>query len=83
MPRYFFDIDDGDTSTEDDEGVEFSDLQEARDRAIGVLPNIARDILPDGDRRDFVITVKDACGKPIFRATLAFQAEWLVPREHQ
>jgi hypothetical protein len=79
MPRYFFDIDDGEIVTEDDEGLEVDGLAMARDRAIAVLPNIARDVLPDGDRRTFIVTVRNTDGANVFQATLVFEARWLVP----
>ena len=77
MPRFFFDVDDGEHRFQDDEGLELSDDQEARSKAISVLPDIAREILPDDDRRAFVSKVRDATGKTIFMATLSFVAKWL------
>ena len=77
MPRYFFDIDDGDRRTLDDEGFDLPGLQEARDEAIRVLPDIARDVLPDGDHRNFVVTVRAEGGLPVFRATLSLVAKWV------
>ncbi len=78
MPRYYFDIDDGETASEDDEGLELSGVAEARYRAISVLPNIAEEVLPDGDEREFSVTVRDAAGAPLFRAALSFRGVWLV-----
>ena len=77
MPRFFFDIDDGEHRLQDDDGVELADDQEARMKAISVLPDIAREVLPDGDRRIFVSKVRDATGRTIFMATLSFVAKWL------
>ena len=51
MPRYFFDIADGDKSGHDDEGLNFPDIKAARAGALQALGEIARDELPDGDRR--------------------------------
>jgi hypothetical protein len=79
MPRYFFDTHDGEHELRDEEGSELLGLQEARDEAIRVLPGIARDVLPGGDRGDFVSTVRDERGRPVFRATLSLRAEWLAP----
>ena len=77
MPRFFFDVDDGEHRFEDDEGLELTDDQEARTKAIAVLPDIARAVLPNEDRRAFVSKVRDAAGKTIFMATLSFVAKWL------
>ncbi len=78
MARYYFDIDDGDVATEDDDGTELDGLSEARNHAIAVLPSLARDVLPDGDRREFRVTLRDANGRSIFRASLSFRADWLI-----
>ncbi|MGE0668008.1 MAG: hypothetical protein AB7O49_15740 [Sphingomonadales bacterium] len=78
MARYYFDIDDGDVATEDDDGTELQDLAEARHHAIAVLPNLARDVLPNGDRREFKVTLRDASGRRVFRASLMFRADWLI-----
>ena len=77
MTLFFFDVDDGERRTLDDQGTEFPGLKEARDGAIRALPDVARDLLPDGDRRDFTVTIKDADGRALFRASLSFRAEWL------
>ena len=77
MPKYFFDIYDGEQQIRDDTGVDLSGPDAARDAAIGVLPNIARDELPDGDKREFVAVVRDESGRKIFRAALSLVAEWL------
>ncbi len=78
MPNYFFDVDDGDIARRDDEGSELLGLKEARAEAISLLPNIAREKLPDGDLRFFVVTVRDATGQNVFRATLYLAAVWLI-----
>lgn len=49
----------------------------ARAAAIAALPDIARDVLPDGDRRDFVSSVRDEAGEVIFTATLSLVAQWV------
>ncbi len=78
MPRFYFDIDDGTNHTHDDEGQEFPNSVTACDEAIGVLPQIARDMLPDGSiRRDFIVNMKDGTGRVIFTATLSLIARWL------
>jgi hypothetical protein len=77
MPRYFFDIDDGERRTPDDLGLELS-LWEARDQAVAVLPDIARDVLPDGERRDFVSSVRDESGQVVYTATLSLVGRWKV-----
>src|SRR5688572_27555494 len=54
MPRFYFDTYDDDRSVPDGQG-----LQEAREEAIKALPDMARDGLPGGDCREFVVDVRD------------------------
>jgi hypothetical protein len=79
VPRYFFDIHDGEKFTPDDTGLEFPDAQAARDKAVSTLPDIARDAMPDARKRAFVVAIRDDKGTAIFRAALSFIEEWLVP----
>jgi hypothetical protein len=75
---YFFDIHDGERFTPDDTGLHFPDAQAARDNAVSTLPDIARDAMPDGQKRAFVVAVRDESGATIFRAALSFIEEWLT-----
>ena len=78
MPRFYFDVFDGETTTVDKIGLDVdNDLQQVRNLAIDALPDIARERLPDGDRAEFTVTVRDEAGFDIFRAILSFRAEWI------
>ena len=70
MPRFFIDTDDGDVHVQDDEGFDLEDVEAARREAMTVLPDMARDKLPDGDRRTFVATVRDHAGSVVYSASL-------------
>jgi hypothetical protein len=50
MPLYYFDSRDGQSFIEDDEGLEFVDLETARDQATAALADLARDVLPGSIR---------------------------------
>lgn len=78
MPRYFFDLVDGDRRTGDDEGLVLPDRETARREAIASLLDLAVDELPDGDHRSFGITVRDSDGTSLLSVRLALDAEWLV-----
>jgi hypothetical protein len=69
MPRFYFDISDGSEIGRDDEGLEFPSLEAARSAALATLGEIARDELPDGDSRDFRISIRDESGQPLLLAT--------------
>jgi hypothetical protein len=56
MPLYFFDVTDNGRGFRDTEGTELADLEAPRQEALATLGEIARDKLPDRDRREFAIT---------------------------
>ena len=74
MPRYYFDIVDGDRRFVDEEGTELEDADDARDEALETLGQIAKDKLPENDRRDFVLTVREGA-QTVLTATLSLRVE--------
>jgi hypothetical protein len=78
MPRYFFDLHDGEYFTQDNTGLLCSSLADVSDQAVSVLPDIARDELPDGPARTFWVRVRHEDGRYIFRASLALVSAWIV-----
>ena len=77
MPRFFIDFRDGDTVHTDDEGSDHLSRDQARLEAVALLPEIARDELPDGEHRTFVATVRDETGHTVYQATLTFNGQWM------
>ncbi len=77
MPTFYVDFRDGDKFHRDEEGSELAGFEQARDEAIGMLPQFAKDELPDGEHREFIATVRDAEERELYRATLAFHGERL------
>ena len=77
MPCYFIDFRDGDDVVIDTIGSDVPGFEEARDEAIELLPQVAKDRLPDGEHREFVATVRDEAGTQLYRATLTFHGEKL------
>jgi hypothetical protein len=75
MPRFFFDIHDGENFTPDREGVELEGLEAAKEEAKKTLPDIVKDEMLDGDRRDFTVDVKDVAGQIVWRVTLSLVVE--------
>jgi hypothetical protein len=75
--RYFFDVHDGDHLTPDVEGVVCADLDEAAKEAVITLPEMAKDVVPDGDYRELVVRVRDEAGKEVLRASLVLRVERL------
>lgn len=77
MPRYFFDISNGHL-TPDELGTEFPDAHAARDAAIRVLPDVARDEIGARDNREVAVLMRDEAGQSLFSASLTLRARWLV-----
>jgi hypothetical protein len=75
MPRFFFDIHDGEDFTPDRQGVELDGLEAAKAEAKKTLPEIVKDEMPEGDRRDFTVDVKSAAGQIVWRVTLSLVVE--------
>ena len=80
MPRYYFDITDADHTTRDEHGHDLADDGEARDQAVAVLPDIARDELPDGDQHEFRVTVRNGDGAVVYEASLTLHGRWWPAR---
>ena len=76
MPRYFIDTDDGDVNVRDEEGSDLSGPHAARLIALDALPDMARQKMPDGDRRTFTVGVRDAAGAVVYTATLDLRGDW-------
>ncbi len=78
MALYYFDIHDGEHDTRDEEGSEFAELDAVRREAIRILPDIAREVMPnDGDRRDVIVDVRNGTGMVIYTATLSLIGRWM------
>jgi hypothetical protein len=77
MPLYFSDIFDGTRLLRDEEGTELPDREAARREATGVLLDIARERLPDGNGRNFTADVRNETGQVIFTATVSLTAQWI------
>lgn len=71
MARFYFDIHDDENIAVDREGLSLPSLKAARDAAIDVLPDLAREVLPDGDQHTFVARVRDDTGKVVVEAKLS------------
>jgi len=79
MARYFFHILGDSSETRDEQGAEFTSLDQVRREAMHLLPEIARDAVPkDGDHQSFTVLVTDEAGRPVYTATLTFAGLWLI-----
>lgn len=73
MVRYYFDLQDGDTFSRDDEGTELLDIAEAQIEAAEFLAEMAKDLtvrLPDPSGHPMSIEVRNKDG-PLFSISFA------------
>lgn len=78
MPRYFFDIHDGQALRRDAVGIECQDAEAVRREAMQGLPEIALGTIPtDGDRQAFTVTVRNEANVTVYTATLTFAGWWM------
>jgi hypothetical protein len=80
MPRYFIDTSDQRHFVRDDFGGNYRDLEAAKAAAVDVLPDMARDELPDGDSRSFLAIVRSEDGDTLLQASLHLEVTHLLPR---
>ena len=62
VPKYYIHTDDGHTSYQESKPFEYSELQDARREALRALHEMAHDVIPDGDRRTFTVSIADEQG---------------------
>ena len=78
MPLFFFDTRDNDAFIEDDEGLDFPDLEAVRVQATRALADLARDVIHTCLKRELAIEVRDE-GGPVLKTILIFEAIILRP----
>ena len=75
MPLYYFDYVDDDREVRDDEGVELANLEQARNEAMRAIMAIAKDKMPDGDRRNFRLSIREESGPVLMVVSLLLRVE--------
>jgi hypothetical protein len=79
MSRYFFDFDDGLTHSIDDEGTECDSLDQAKKAAFRALPDMARELFPNGECRHISVQIRDEEGSVVAIAVLTLAVStWLA-----
>ncbi len=77
MTRYFFDLQNGDGQTLDEQGMELASREAVMQEVTRILVDIARDELPDGIGTKISVSVRTDIGEPVSVSTLTFQNRWL------
>ncbi|OOG72910.1 hypothetical protein BLJAPNOD_05133 [Ensifer sp. M14] len=77
MTRYFFDLNNGDGKTVDEEGQELGSRNAIMQEVTRILVDVARDELAVGQGTEISVSVRTDVGKAVSVATLTFENEWL------
>ncbi len=71
MPRFYFDVLDGDSFSRDDEGLLLGSLNAAEDEAIRAAAEIGRDSLPKRLSPELCVRVRDEHGHPVLSVAVS------------
>jgi hypothetical protein len=71
LPRYYFDVQDGNTLHVDDVGQVLDGPEAAFSEAMAVLSELAQQASPDGREQALTSTVRDEAGNGVYKATLS------------
>jgi hypothetical protein len=74
---FYFDVRDGDSIIRDDIGLEYPDIEAARDAAAVTLAEMAKDVLPGPLVHEMAVEVRDSEEDPLLRAALRFEIQRL------
>ncbi len=75
MPRFYFDVHDGEQFMADEEGSELDGVEAAQREATETLAALAASRLPKANRRDMAIEVRDEAGQPLLKTQLSFAVQ--------
>ena len=77
MPRFFFDIHNGEECPLDDEGTELPNLAAARMEATATLVSLAGQYVRSADAFHLTAAVRDEVGQKLIEAKLSLRADYL------
>jgi uncharacterized protein DUF6894 len=75
MPRYYFDVVDGEMVLQDPKGLELENIKRAEAKAQKILTEVAEVTFSDADRRDVTTIVRDEAGQVLLRMRLSLVVE--------
>ena len=78
MPRYYFDVYDGERSLTDENGMELEDVDASKVEVRQVLADFARDVVRKGSHQSFAVNVRDEVGQILLRGILSLVIEELT-----
>ena len=76
MPRYFFDVVNGQGPMRDEEGVVLPDPDAVRREVAMIVTDLARDEVPKEQAVKIVVNVRDEADDKVFVGQLQYSGEW-------
>jgi hypothetical protein len=79
VPRFYFDVREGDSFTRDTDGLEFNSLNAAEYEAARAAAEIGREDLPTGKAREVTVEVRDEHGQQVLTVAVAMTVRRMNP----
>jgi hypothetical protein len=79
MPRFYFDVREGQSFISDDEGLEFPSLEMAEQEAIEAAAGIGKDRLPRGDTREVTVEVCNERRQRVLTVKISLEIDRVHP----
>jgi hypothetical protein len=79
MPRFYFDVRDGQRFVPDEEGLEFESLDVAEREAAAAAAEIGREHLPRGDAREVTIELRNEHRQRVLTVTVSMEIHRVDP----
>jgi hypothetical protein len=76
MPKYFFDVINGEGPMRDDEGVDLPDQDAVRREVAMIVTGLARDEVPKEQAVKIVVNVRDEADTKVFVGQLQYSGDW-------
>ena len=79
MPRFYFDVREGEKFIADEEGLTFDSLETAEREAATAAAEIGRDHLPKGDSREVTVEVSNEHRQRVLTVTVSMETHRVNP----
>jgi hypothetical protein len=76
VSRFYFDVREGGTLTQDQEGLDLADLDAAEREAVQAAAEIGNDILPKRHAPEIRVEVRDEHGQYVLSVAVTMSVEW-------
>jgi hypothetical protein len=81
MPKYFFDVVNGEGWIRDDEGIELPNSDAMRAEVARIAIDVAKDEIADQNAMAVTVNVRDDTDSRVFSGRLSFKTEWYDPND--